>query len=165
MWCEFAKENWRKKIFQFLYRCKVSKVNTVFPHTSALMLINLKVPCALVLIWMQHSFETHFFERTFWPDAHSRPGAHLRAGAQTGKYGTVALPSKPACYLSLGGDKVRMLPHTYPHKPPKKISGHMQSPGWQITLRMAWCLIWWFASLEKVWSYMTPNVLTETRCR
>ena len=27
-----------------------------------------------------------------------------------------------------------------------------------------WCLIWWFASLGKVWSYMTLNVLTETRC-
>ena len=24
----------------------------------------------------------------FWPGAHSRPGAHLKAGAQTGKYGT-----------------------------------------------------------------------------
>ena len=27
-----------------------------------------------------------------------------------------------------------------------------------------WYLIWWFASLEKVWSYITLNVLTETRC-
>ena len=41
----------------------------------------------------------------------------------------------------------------------------MQSLGWQPTLCVAWCLIWWFASLDiKVWSYMTPNVLTETRC-
>ena len=30
-------------------------------------------------------------------------------------------------------------------------------------LCVAWCLIWWFASLSKVWSYMAPNVLTETR--
>ena len=41
---------------------------------------------------------------------------------------------------------------------------YMQSPGWQPILCLAWCLIWWFASLEKEWSYMTPNVLTETRC-
>ena len=40
----------------------------------------------------------------------------------------------------------------------------MQSPGSQPTLCVAWCLIWWFVSLEKVWSYMAPNVLTETRC-
>ena len=39
----------------------------------------------------QRSFETHFVERTFGKPlltrAHLRPGTHLRAGAQTGKYG------------------------------------------------------------------------------
>ena len=25
---------------------------------------------------------------------------------------------------------------------------------------VAWCLIWWFAILEEVWSYMIPNVIT-----
>ena len=40
----------------------------------------------------------------------------------------------------------------------------MQSPGGQPTLCVAWCLIWWFASSEHVSSYMTPNVLSETRC-
>ena len=29
----------------------------------------------------------------------------------------------------------------------------MQSSDWQPTLCVAWCLIWWFASIEKVWSY------------
>ena len=42
------------------------------------------------------------------------------------------------------------LTHTYPHKPLRKIkSHHTQSPGWQSTLCVAWCLIWWFAILEK----------------
>ena len=27
--------------------------------------------------------------------------------------------------------------------------GHLQSPGWQPTLCVAWCLLWWFASIEK----------------
>ena len=40
----------------------------------------------------------------------------------------------------------------------------MQSPGWQPTLCLAWCLIWWFASLEKVWSYLALNTLSEARC-
>ena len=57
-------------------------------------------------------------------------------------------------------DKVNMLTHIYPHKPPKEDwSNHTQSPGLQPTLFAAWCLIWWFASLEKVWSYMTPMFL------
>ena len=38
--------------------------------------------------------------------------------------------------------------HTYPEE---EWSDHtcMQSPGWQPMLCVAWCLIWWFASLEK----------------
>ena len=39
----------------------------------------------------------------------------------------------------------------------------MQSSGWQPTLCVAWCLIWRFANLEKVWSDITSNVLTESR--
>ena len=31
-------------------------------------------------------------------------------------------------------------------------------------LCVARCLIWWLRRLGKVWSYMTPNALTETRC-
>ena len=63
---------------------------------------------------------------------------------------------------TLLGDK-SMLTFIYPHKPLRKSkSDHMQSPGWQPALCVAWCPIWWFASLENVWSYMTPNVLTET---
>ena len=30
---------------------------------------------------------------------------------------------------------------------------HLHSPGWQ-TLRVAWCLLWWFVSLEKRWHCM-----------
>ena len=54
--------------------------------------------------------------------------------------------------LPLWGDKVSMLTHIHPHnKPLRKI---------QVTM----ILIYWFASLLKVWSYMTPNALAETRC-
>ena len=61
------------------------------------------------------------------------------------------------------GDKVSMLMQTCPHKPLRKIqtcNHQADSP----LLCVAWCLIWWFASLEKVWPYMTPNGLTEARC-
>ena len=34
--------------------------------------------------------------------------------------------------------------------------------GWQPTVCVAWCLIWWFSSWEKILSCMTLNVLTET---
>ena len=35
-----------------------------------------------------------------------------------------------------------MLTHTYPHKPPEEDSSdHMQSPGWQPTFCVAWCLM------------------------
>ena len=40
----------------------------------------------------------------------------------------------------------------------------MQTPGWQPILCVAWYLIWQLQVQKKVWSYMTPNVLTETRC-
>ena len=43
-----------------------------------------------------------------------------------------------------------MLTHTYPQKPLRKIKrDHMHSPGWQPTLCVTWCLIWWFEILEK----------------
>ena len=41
-----------------------------------------------------------------------------------------------------------------------KLTAHSQEP----TLCVVWCLIRWSASLEKNWSYMMPNVFTETRC-
>ena len=43
----------------------------------------------------------------------------------------------------------------------------MQSPGWQLTLCVAWCLIWWFVSLEKyghTWhrmSVLRPGVIKQ----
>ena len=70
-------------------------------------------------------------------------------------------------WWSLGGDKVSMLTHTYPHKPLRKIKrDHMQSPGWLWVIAHFVCgqmpdlVIWKF---RKVWSYMTLNVLTETK--
>ena len=63
-----------------------------------------------------------------------------------------------------------MLTHTYPHKPLRNIKMTLcihqaDSPlyyAWSL-LCVSWCLIFWFASSEKVWSYMTQNGLTETR--
>ena len=66
------------------------------------------------------------------------------------------------------GDKVSMLTHTYPHKARRKIevtickitrlTAHFMC-GLMSDLLICTCLY------LKVWSYMTPNVLTETRCR
>ena len=66
-------------------------------------------------------------------------------------------------YKTLGGDKLSMLAHTYPHKSLRKTkSDHMQSPGWQPTLCVAWCVIWWVASLEKyghTWHWLSFIIL------
>ena len=53
-------------------------------------------------------------------------------------------------------------PYIHTQTPEEYWSDPMLTPDWQSTLCVAWCLIWWFASLEIVWSYMTPNVVTET---
>ena len=53
------------------------------------------------------------------------------------------------CTLLFMGDKLSMLTHTYQHNPLRRLSGHLQSLDWQSTLRVAQCLIWWFASTEK----------------
>ena len=65
------------------------------------------------------------------------------------------------------GDKVSMLTHTYPHKARRKIevtickitrlTAHFMC-GLMSDLLICTCLY------LKVWSDMTPNVLTETRC-
>ena len=75
-----------------------------------------------------------------------------------------------SCYHSLCyplGDKVSMLTHTYPHKARRKIevtickitrlTAHFMC-GLMSDLLICTCLY------LKVWSYMTLNVLTETRC-
>ena len=49
---------------------------------------------------------------------------------------------------TIRGDKVSILTHTYPHKPPRKIKWP-SAPGWQRTLSVAWCLIWRFTNIEK----------------
>ena len=64
----------------------------------------------------------------------------------------------------LGGDKVSMLTHTYPHNPLK-----IEMTIYAITRLTAHFMCGLMSDLvickfRKVWSYMTPNVLTETRC-
>ena len=64
------------------------------------------------------------------------------------------------------GDKVSMLTHIYPHKPWREIevtickitrlTAHFMC-GLMSDLLICTCLL-------KIWSYMTQNVLTETRC-
>ena len=54
------------------------------------------------------------------------------------------------CDPTLGGDKVSMVTHTYPHKPLRKTGYHMESLGWHPTLCVAWCLIWWLLSLKSM---------------
>ena len=39
--------------------------------------------------------------------------------------------------------------HTHTNPGGTLISGHLQSSGWQPLLGVAWCLIWWFASIER----------------
>ena len=50
----------------------------------------------------------------------------------------------------------------YPYVPTQtpwgRMSGHLRSPGWQPTLQVPWCQIWWFAIIEK------SMVLHETIC-
>ena len=50
---------------------------------------------------------------------------------------------------------------TYPHKPG---DCHVQSPGWQLMLRVAWCQSGDMQGEKRVWSYMVPNVRSETGC-
>ena len=57
-----------------------------------------------------------------------------------------------------------MLAHTYLHKPTRKNKLTMCNHQADSPLCVTSCLIWWLASLDKAWSYMTLNVLTETRC-
>ena len=74
----------------------IKKRTTVFPRMSGLALINFKISVPL------HSFETHFLRthlknNHLWPGTHSRPGAHLRSNAKTGKYGTTTLCTVSLC--------------------------------------------------------------------
>ena len=48
------------------------------------------------------------------------------------------------------GVKVGILTYIYLHKLLRKIKvANLQSPGWQPTLHVSWCLFWWFESIEK----------------
>ena len=64
----------------------------------------------------------------------------------------------------LGGDKVSLLTHTYPHKTLRKIKvatcNHQADSS--ITCGLMSDLV--ICKFRKVWSCMTPNVLTEIRC-
>ena len=50
-------------------------------------------------------------------------------------------------WLTLWGDKVSMLTHAYPHKFQKQIK--WSSGITRLTVHVTWCLISWFASIEK----------------
>ena len=74
---------------------------------------------------------------------------------------------------NLGGEKASMLTHTYPHKTPWKtkwskvtICSHQAD---NLLLSVAWCLIWWSASLLKYghprhWmSLQSPSVISQPK--
>ena len=65
------------------------------------------------------------------------------------------------CAVTLGGDKASMFTHTYPHKPLGKIKVTICNHQADSSLYVSELVIYKF---RQVWSYMTPNVLTETRC-
>ena len=70
----------------------------------------------------------------------------------------------PLIYCPSGVISEYFNPYIPTHTPEEYWSDHMQTPGWQPILCVAWCLIWHLQVEKKVWSYMTLNVLTETRC-
>ena len=69
----------------------------------------------------------------------------------------------PAIFKPFGVIKVSMLTHTYPHKLPRKIKVTICSHQTD-SQPYLWPDVWSGDLQEKVWSYMTLNVLTETRC-
>ena len=68
-------------------------------------------------------------------------------------------------FSTIGGDKVSMLTHTYPHKPLRKIKVTIYA-----IIRLTTSFMCGLMSdlvickFRKVWLYMTPNILNETRC-
>ena len=60
---------------------------------------------------------------------------------------------------TLGGDKVSMLTHRFPHKPLRNGITRLTA---QFCVAMMSDLV--ICKFRKVWLYVTPNVLTETRC-
>ena len=93
-----------------------------------------------------------------WKHLFSRALYHLYSEMPTS---TISAP--------LWGDKVSMLTHIYPHKPWRNIEVTLcKSPGWQPTLCVAWCLIYWFALVYKkyghTWhrmSLLRPDVIKQ----
>ena len=64
-----------------------------------------------------------------------------------------------AWHTLLRENKMSILNHTYPHTTPEEeLSTHLQSPGWQSIFGVSWCLIWWFANIEK------SMVIHDTEC-
>ena len=58
-----------------------------------------------------------------------------------------------------------MLTHLHPHRSLRRIKVYVITRlKLNLLFCVAWCLIWWFASFKKVWSYKTLNVHTEIRC-
>ena len=52
--------------------------------------------------------------------------------------------------ISLGCNKVGMLPVHTDTNPWGRLNSHLQSPGWLSILCVAWCLIWWFTSIARL---------------
>ena len=74
--------------------------------------------------------------------------------------------SRPIISPILWGDnKVSILTHRYPYKTPRKIKWPYAvtrlKPTWFVCGLMSDLVIWKF---RKVWPYITPNIITETRC-
>ena len=75
-----------------------------------------------------------------------------------------AAMNKAWCHSTLRVDKVRYVNPYIPHKPLRRLKWPYAFTRLTSHLCVARYLIWWFASWEKVWSYMALKVLTETRC-
>ena len=58
-------------------------------------------------------------------------------------------------WVLLGG---RYCIHT---NPGGRLSGHLQTPGWQPTFCVAWCLIRWFASIEESMFLLRPGAIKQ----
>ena len=80
-----------------------------------------------------------------------------------GGEGGIGASASVPYYQTLGGDEVSLLTRTYPHKPPRKIQVTICNHQADSPLMHGLMSDLVMCKFRKVWSYMTPNVLTETR--
>ena len=128
---------------------------------------------SMVIKWVCLLIHTHTnpWGRLKLSYAITRLTAHFMCGLMSGlvicKFGKIMVMHDTECLywdqVSLNNTNQTkptlrwMLTHTnqFNTNPWGRLSDHLQTPGWQPTSHVAWCLIW---------SYMTPNALTETKC-